>query len=74
LAQNFAGNGRDALGEVRSACIKNDVAHPRSRCNGLSGDHHYFPAFRNRQQLRDSCTTYLTGTAEDEYGEILIHK
>jgi hypothetical protein len=41
------GKGGSALGKVSSAGIKNDVAHPRSRRDGLSGDHHHFPAFRN---------------------------
>jgi hypothetical protein len=48
LAQNFAGKGGSALGKVSSPGIKNDVAHPRSRRNGPSADHHNFPAFRNR--------------------------
>src|SRR5271163_3804158 len=47
LAQNCTGNGGSALGKVSSAGIKNDVAHPRSRRNGLPGDHHHFPAFRS---------------------------
>src|SRR5271170_4832105 len=74
LAHNFAGKGGSALGKISSAGIKNDVAHPRSRRNGLSGDHHHFPAFRNCQQLRDRCTTNLPSTTEDNCGEILIHK
>src|ERR1700679_2903809 len=74
LAQNSAGKGGSALGKVSSAGIKNDVAHPRSRCNGLSGDHHHFSAFRNCEQLRDRCTTDLPSTTEDNCGEILIHK
>jgi hypothetical protein len=47
LAQNFTGKGGSAIGKVSSAGIKNDVAHTRSRRNGLSGDHHHFPAFRS---------------------------
>ncbi len=74
LAQNFAGEGGSALGKVSSAGIKNDVAHPRSWRNGLSADHHHFPAFRHCQQLRDRCTAHLSGTAKDNYGEILLHK
>src|ERR1700684_3147667 len=62
LAQNFAGNGGSELGEVSSTCIKNGAAHPRSRRNGLSGDHHSCPAFWNCQQLRDGCTTDFSGT------------
>jgi hypothetical protein len=42
-------------------------------CNGLSGDHHHFPAFRNCQQLLNGCTTDLPGTTEDHCGEILLH-
>ncbi len=42
LVQNSAGKGGNALGKVRSAGIKNDVAHPRSWRNGL-----HFPAFRS---------------------------
>src|ERR1700689_776505 len=74
LAQNFAGKGSRALGKVSSAGIKNDVAHPRSRRNRLSGDHHHFPAFRNCQQFRNRCTTDLPGTTEDHCGEILLHQ
>jgi hypothetical protein len=47
LGQNFADKSGRVLGKVSSAGIKNDVAHPRSRRNGLSRDHHHFPAFRN---------------------------
>ena len=47
FAQNSAGKDGSALGKVRSAGIKNNVAHPRTRRNGLSGDHHHFPAFRS---------------------------
>src|SRR5580700_10902014 len=43
LAQNVAGKRNRALGKVSSAGIENDVAHPRSRCNGLSCHHHNFP-------------------------------
>ncbi len=74
LAYNFAGKGGSALGKVSSAGIKNDVAHPRSRRNGLSGDHHHFPAFGSCQQFCDGCTADLSGTAKDHYGEILLHK
>jgi hypothetical protein len=74
LAQNFAGNGGSALGKVRCAGINNDVAHPRLRRNGLSGDHHHFPAFRICQQFRDGSTADLSGTTKDNYGEILLHK
>src|SRR3954467_9586895 len=64
LAQNFAGKGRSALGKISSAGFKDDVAHSRSGCNGLSGDHHHLPTFRNCQQLRDGCATDLAGTTE----------
>jgi len=74
LAQNFANKGGRALGKVRGAGIKNDVAHPRSRGNGLSGDHHHFPAFRSCQQFRDGCAADLSGTTKDYYGEILLHR
>jgi hypothetical protein len=74
FAQNSAGKGGSALGKISSVGIENDVAHPRSRRNGLSGDHHHFPAFRNCQQLRDGRTADLSGTTKDHYGEILIHK
>jgi hypothetical protein len=59
LAQNVAGKGGCAIGKLNSAGIKNDVAHPRSRRDGLSGNHHHFPAFRNFQKLRNRCTTDL---------------
>ncbi len=39
LAQNFAGEGGSVLGKVSSAGIENDVPHPGSWGNGLSGDH-----------------------------------
>jgi hypothetical protein len=74
LAQNFAGESGSALGKVRGTGIKNDVAHSRSRRDGLSGDHHHFATFRNCQQLRDGRTTNLSGTTKDDYGEILIHQ
>ncbi len=74
LVQNFAGNCCSVLGKVRGAGIENDVAHPRSRRNGLSGDHHHFPAFRSCQQLRDGCTTHLSGTTKDDYCETQLHK
>jgi hypothetical protein len=74
LGQNFAGDSSRALGKVNSAGIKNNVSYPRSRRNGLSGDHHHFPAFRNCQQLRDGRTADLSGTTEDHYREILIHE
>ncbi|HEX8812075.1 MAG TPA: hypothetical protein VF742_08795, partial [Terracidiphilus sp.] len=44
LAQNFSGKIGSPLCKVSSARIKNDVAHPRSRRDGLSGDHYNFPA------------------------------
>jgi hypothetical protein len=74
LAQNFAGKGGSALGKVSSSGVKNDVAHARSRRNGLPGDHHNFPTFRNCQQFRDGCATDLPSTTEDNCGEILINK
>jgi hypothetical protein len=74
LPKNFAANARSAIGKVSCAGIKNNVAHPRSRRNGLSRDHHHFPAFGNCQQLRDGCTTDLPGTTEDDCGEIRLHK
>ncbi len=74
LTQNFACNGSSALGKVSSAGIKNDDAHPRSRRDWLSGDHHHLPTFRNCQQFRDGCTTDLTGTTEDDCGKILLHR
>jgi hypothetical protein len=74
LAQDFAGKGSSALGKVSSAGIENDVAHPRPRRNGLSGDHYHFPAFRGYQQFRDDCAADLSGTTEDNYCEILLHK
>jgi hypothetical protein len=72
LAHNFSGKGGSALGKVGSAGIEHGVTHPRSRRDGLPGDHHHFPAFRNGQQLRDGCTTDLPGTTEDNCGEILL--
>jgi hypothetical protein len=74
LAQDFAGKGGSALGKVGSAGIKNDVAHPRSRHNGFSGDHHHFPAFRSRQQFCEGCTADLSSTTKDNCCETLFHK
>jgi hypothetical protein len=74
LAQNFAGKGGSALGKVRSTGIKNDVSHPRTGRNELSGDHHHFPAFRHCDQFRDGCTADLSGTTKDYCGGILLHK
>ena len=74
LAQNFAGQGGSALRKVSSVRIKNDVADPRSGHNGLSRDHHHFPAFWNCQQLRDGCAADLPGTTEDNNSEIMIHE
>src|SRR3984893_6665327 len=74
LVQNFAGKGGSALGKVRSAGIKNDVAHPRSRRNGLSGHHHHFPAFRNCQQFRDGCTPHWSTSTNEHRLETLHHK
>ncbi len=72
-AQHFAGKGSSALGKVCGTGINNNAAHPRSGRNGLSGDHHNFPAFRNCQQFLDRCTANLSGTAKDNYGKILLH-
>ena len=66
-------NSGSTLGKVSSARIRNHAAHPRSRRNGLSGDHHNFPALRNCQQLGYGCTTDLPGTTEDHCGESLLH-
>jgi hypothetical protein len=47
LAQNFSGKDSGAFSKVRSAGIKNDVANPRARRNGLSGDHDDLSALWN---------------------------
>src|SRR6266567_5587312 len=73
-AQSFSGKGGSLLGKVRSSGVKNHVAHARWRRDGLSGDHHHFPAFRSCQQFRNGCTADLSGTTKDNYGEILVHE
>ncbi len=73
LAQNSAGKIGSALGKVGSAGIMNDVAYSQSWRNGLSCDHHHFPALRSCQQFSDGRTADLSGTTKDNYCEILVH-
>ena len=74
LVEDFAGKGSGALGKFRGAGVKDDIAHPRSRGDGLSGDHYHFPALRNCQQLGDGSATHLPSATEDNHCEILIHE
>ena len=74
FAQDFLCKGGSTLGKFSSPCIKNYITDSRSRRNGLSADHHYFPAFWNRKQLCDGCTADLPSATKHNCGETLNHK